>query len=93
MALMRLQALLPFNPQEQSAVAPDLSFNTAVSFVTNTNWQNYGGESTLSYLAQMARPDAPELPVGGDRHRAGGGADPRLLARLDAHASAISGSM
>jgi K+-transporting ATPase ATPase A chain len=51
--LMRLQALLPFNPAEQSAVAQDLSFNTAISFVTNTNWQNYGGESTLSYLVQM----------------------------------------
>lgn len=52
-AIMRLQAVLPFNPAEQSAVAPDLSFNTAVSFVTNTNWQNYGGESTMSYLTQM----------------------------------------
>jgi K+-transporting ATPase ATPase A chain len=52
-ALMRLQAALPFNPADQSAVAPDLSFNTAVSFITNTNWQNYGGESTLSYLVQM----------------------------------------
>jgi potassium-transporting ATPase potassium-binding subunit len=52
-ALMRLQAPLPFNPAEQSAVAPDLAFNTAVSFITNTNWQNYGGESTMSYLVQM----------------------------------------
>jgi K+-transporting ATPase ATPase A chain len=52
-ALMRLQGFLPLNPAEQSAVAPDLSFNTAVSFITNTNWQNYGGESTLSYLVQM----------------------------------------
>src|SRR5947209_7698988 len=52
-ALMRLQAWLPFNPAGQSAVAEDLSFNTAVSFITNTNWQNYGGESTLSYLVQM----------------------------------------
>jgi K+-transporting ATPase ATPase A chain len=52
-ALMRLQAMLPFNPAEQSAVAEDLSFNTAISFITNTNWQNYGGESTLSYLVQM----------------------------------------
>ena len=52
-ALMRFQDVLPFNPMEQSAVAPDLSFNTAVSFITNTNWQNYGGESTLSYLTQM----------------------------------------
>ena len=52
-ALMRLQAFLPFNPAGQSAVAPDLTFNTAVSFVTNTNWQNYGGETTMSYLVQM----------------------------------------
>ncbi|HVY56283.1 MAG TPA: potassium-transporting ATPase subunit KdpA [Xanthobacteraceae bacterium] len=52
-ALMRLQALLPFNPAGQTAVAPDLAFNTSVSFITNTNWQNYGGESTMSYLVQM----------------------------------------
>jgi potassium-transporting ATPase potassium-binding subunit len=52
-ALMRLQAFLPFNPADQSAVSEDLSFNTAVSFITNTNWQNYAGESTLSYLVQM----------------------------------------
>src|SRR5690242_10932807 len=51
--LMRLQALLPFNPAGQSAVSADLSFNTAISFITNTNWQNYGGESTISYLVQM----------------------------------------
>ena len=51
--LMRLQAILPFNPAGQDAVAPDLAFNTAASFVTNTNWQNYGGESTMSYLVQM----------------------------------------
>src|SRR5689334_25316944 len=51
--LMRLQAPLPFNPAGQSAVAEDLSFNTAMSFITNTNWQNYGGESTMSYLVQM----------------------------------------
>jgi len=53
-ALLRLQAYLPFNPQDMGAVAPDLSFNTAISFLTNTNWQNYGGETTLSYFAQMA---------------------------------------
>ncbi|MFA6265898.1 MAG: potassium-transporting ATPase subunit KdpA [Pseudolabrys sp.] len=52
-ALLRLQAFLPFNPAGQSAVAPDLSLNTAISFATNTNWQNYGGESTMSYLVQM----------------------------------------
>ncbi len=52
-AVMRLQAALPFNPAGQSAVAEDLAFNTAISFITNTNWQNYGGESTMSYLVQM----------------------------------------
>jgi K+-transporting ATPase ATPase A chain len=52
-ALMRLQSALPFNPAEQPAVPADLAFNTAVSFITNTNWQNYGGESTMSYLVQM----------------------------------------
>ena len=51
--LMRLQARLPFNPAAQNSVEEGLSFNTAVSFITNTNWQNYGGESTLSYLVQM----------------------------------------
>jgi K+-transporting ATPase ATPase A chain len=53
-ALQRLQGLLPFNPEGFDAVPPDLAFNTAVSFATNTNWQNYGGETTLSYLVQMA---------------------------------------
>ena len=53
-AILRLQPQLPLNPQKFGAVAPDLAFNTAASFVTNTNWQNYGGESTMSYLAQMA---------------------------------------
>src|SRR5215510_5486449 len=52
-ALMRLQGMLPLNPAGQSAVAPDLAFNTAVSFATNTNWQNYGGETTMSNLTQM----------------------------------------
>ncbi|VUD69784.1 potassium-transporting ATPase subunit KdpA [Methylobacterium symbioticum] len=52
-AVLRLQAVLPLNPMDQAAVAPDLAFNTAASFVTNTNWQNYGGESTLSYLSQI----------------------------------------
>ena len=51
--LMRLQAVLPLNPAGQGSVAPDLAFNTAMSFLTNTNWQNYGGESTMSYLVQM----------------------------------------
>lgn len=52
-ALQRLQLWLPLNPQAMANVSPDSSFNTAVSFVTNTNWQGYGGESTMSYLTQM----------------------------------------
>ena len=51
--LQRLQNLLPLNPAGVAAVSPDSSFNTAISFVTNTNWQGYGGESTMSYLTQM----------------------------------------
>ncbi len=53
-AMLRLQAYLPLNPQGFPGMAPDLAFNTAVSFVTNTNWQNYGGETTLSHFSQMA---------------------------------------
>jgi K+-transporting ATPase ATPase A chain len=52
--ILRWQDLLPWNPQGMSGMAPDLALNTAASFVTNTNWQNYGGESTLGYFAQMA---------------------------------------
>ncbi len=52
--LQRLQGELPLNPTDVAAVPPTLAFNTAVSFVTNTNWQNYGGESTMSHLTQMA---------------------------------------
>ncbi|MFO0898228.1 MAG: potassium-transporting ATPase subunit KdpA [Pirellulales bacterium] len=53
-ALQRVQHLLPLNPQGLPAVGPELAFNTAVSFTTNTNWQSYAGESTMSYLTQMA---------------------------------------
>ena len=52
-AVQRLQGVLPLNPQGFGAVSPDSAFNTAISFVTNTNWQGYGGESTMSYLTQM----------------------------------------
>ena len=52
-ALQRLQVFLPLNPQGMAAVSPDSAFNTATSFATNTNWQGYGGESTMSYLTQM----------------------------------------
>ncbi|MDP9087406.1 MAG: potassium-transporting ATPase subunit KdpA [Pseudomonadota bacterium] len=53
-ALQRLQLSLPLNPQKMAAVTADSSFNTAISFITNTNWQGYSGESTMSYLVQMA---------------------------------------
>src|SRR5262245_51884067 len=52
--LLRLQHLLPLNPQGFAGLSPHLAFNTAVSFVTNTDWQSYGGETTMSHLAQMA---------------------------------------
>ena len=52
-AVLRLQHLLPLNPQGLGPLSPDLAFNTAVSFTTNTNWQSYGGESTMSYFSQM----------------------------------------
>src|SRR5437868_7812030 len=52
-AILRLQHLLPLNPQGLGPVSSDLAFNTAVSFTTNTNWQNYSGESTMSYFSQM----------------------------------------
>ena len=52
-AILRLQHFLPLNPQGLGAVSPDLAFNTAVSFTTNTNWQSYVGETTMSYLSQM----------------------------------------
>jgi K+-transporting ATPase ATPase A chain len=51
--MQRLQAALPWNPQGMAGLTPDLSFNTAISFITNTNWQSYGGETTMSYLVQM----------------------------------------
>jgi len=51
--LLRMQHVLPLNPQALGAVSPELSFNTAVSFITNTNWQSYGGETTMSNLSQM----------------------------------------
>lgn len=52
--MQRLQGMLPLNPQDLAGTSPELSFNTAVSFVTNTNWQSYGGETTMSYLTQMS---------------------------------------
>jgi len=51
--ILRVQGLLPYNPQDLSGTTPDLAFNTAVSFATNTNWQSYVGETTMSYFSQM----------------------------------------
>src|SRR6202049_3159893 len=56
--IIRIQGSLPLNPQHLGAVSPALSFNTAASFTTNTNWQNYGGETTMSYFSQIG-----SLPV------------------------------
>jgi K+-transporting ATPase, A chain len=60
-AIQRLQHHLPLNPQGLGPVAPDQAFNTAVSFTTNTNWQSYSGETTMSYLTQMAGPGLAQL--------------------------------
>src|SRR3569833_3233262 len=51
--MQRVQAMLPFNPQGLAGTSPDLSFNTSISFISNTSWQSYSGESTFSYLEQM----------------------------------------
>ena len=69
-ALMRVQAWLPFNPQGLANVAPDLAFNTAASFTTNTNWQSYVGETTMSYLHADGGAGVSQLRLGGDWHRA-----------------------
>ena len=90
-ALQRLQGVLPLNPQGLPAVAPDLAFNTAVSFATNTNWQSYGGETTMSYLTQMLGLTVQNFRLGGDGHGGAGGADARAGAPLGARPSATSG--
>ncbi len=90
-AIQRLQNVLPFNPQGQDAVTPDLAFNTSVSFVTNTNWQSYVPETTMSYLTQMMGADGAQLRLGRHRHRARHRADPRLRAAFGAHARQFLG--
>ena len=93
---LRLQQWLPANPQGFGPMTPDGAFNTAVSFVTNTNWQDYTPEATVSYLTQMAGLDRAELPVGRHGHRrrrrvdsrlraSYGGNHRQLLGRPDAH--------
>ena len=89
--LQRLQGVAAAQPDGAGAVPEDLALNTAVSFVTNTNWQNYAGETTMAHLTQAAGPRGPELRLGGGRaggrHRAG--ARPRPAGR--AAPSATSG--
>ena len=76
----RLQGSLPLNPQHFGAVGPALSLNTAMSFVTNTNWQNYAGESTMSYLTQMVALIGQQFVEHGRRHGSHARPDPRLRA-------------
>ena len=89
--MQRLQAALPFNPQALGAVAPDLAFNTAASFTTNTNWQSYVPETTMSYLTQMAGLAYHNFVVGGGRHRAGDRVHPRHRAAREGDARQLLG--
>ena len=81
-ALQRLQGVLPLNPASLGAVSPDSSWNTAVSFATNTNWQGYGGESTMSYLTQMLALAVQNFVSAATGIAVLAGADPRLRAPL-----------
>ena len=92
-SLQRVQGVLPLNPQGFGAVSPDSSFNTAVSFATNTNWQGYGGESTHELSHPDARAHRPELRLRGQRHGRAGGAHPRVRPPLGAdHRQLLGGS-
>ncbi len=90
--ILRLQAWLPLNPQGFASVPPDLAFNTAVSFVTNTNWQSYGGETTMSHFSQMAGLTVHNF-VSAATGIAMALALTRAFARSGAQTSAISGSI
>ena len=102
-ALQRLQAILPLNPQGLGAVSPDSSWNTAVSFATNTNWQGYGGETTMSYLSQMLALTVQNFVICGYRYGGRNCHDPghcashrqnhrQLLGGFDAHDPVYSSS-
>ena len=94
-AIERLQRLLPLNPQDMPAGRmPDLAFNTAASFTTNTNWQAYGGESTMSYFTQMAGSRLSQLRLGGRGYRDSNRGDSGIrAAQSRQNASATSGSI
>ena len=91
--LQRIQHILPFNPQNLAAPSPDSSFNTSTSFVTNTNWQSYGGETTMSYLTQMLGLTVQNFVSAATRHGRAGGSDPRIRAATRHRRSATSGSI
>ena len=91
-ALQRLQGSLPLNPTDASGVPPALAFNTAVSFVTNTNWQNYGGELTMSHLTQMAGLAVQNFVSAAVGLVCRGGADPRASCGGSRSRSGTSGS-
>ncbi len=74
----RLQGVLPFNPQGRDAVPPDLAFNTAISFITNANWQAYAGETTMSHFTQMAGLTTHNFLDTAVGHGFGGWTDARL---------------
>ena len=82
-AIQRFQASLPLNPMAMPAVTPDLSFNTAVSFATNTNWQGYGGESTMSYLTQMLALTVQNFVSAATGMAVAGGFDQRIYSKTD----------
>ena len=84
-AIERVQQWLPWNPQKLGAVATDLAFNTAASFTTNTNWQAYMPEATMSYFTQMAGPGVSQLHVRRGGHRAGDRGDSRNRAAGAGH--------
>ena len=92
-ALQRLQGVLPLNPQQFPGVPSDLAFNTSISFITNTNWQNYAGETDDEPSDPDARPHRPQFPLRRDRSRHGLRAGARLRALDLARRSAISGSI
>ena len=83
-ALQRFQGLLPLNPQALGAVTPDSSFNTAASFASNTNWQDYGGETTMSYLTQMLGLTVQNFVSAATGHGDAGGVYPRPCPALGA---------
>ena len=87
----RVQLWLPFNPQKFANVPPALAWGTAASFTTNTNWQAYGGESTMSYFTQMAGLAYHNFAFGGDGHRAGHRGDSRHRAQGDRQARQLLG--